>query len=112
MGNPFYNKRAWRDRARKKALIAGNSTCVECGARVTGKRAQVDHIFELKHHPLVALEPANLRVLCVYCHNRRHGRGRYGCTVDGMPLDPNHPWNRKICRSGGKDSEYYPWEVA
>src|SRR5262245_27695609 len=88
--DPFYKTGKWI-RLRRKVLIAANWKCSQCGADLTGKyQGHVDHRFERDHHPLVELEPANLRALCIRCHNLRHGRGRWGCTVDGMPLDPNH----------------------
>lgn len=42
----------------------------------------------------------NLCPLCHSCHSRktaaeRAGTMRYGCDVDGRPLDPNHHWNEK-----------------
>lgn len=41
----------------------------------------------------------NLQPLCKPCHSRKsmaelHGRAApMGCDVQGMPLDPTHPWN-------------------
>jgi len=45
-------------------------------------------------------EMTNLQPLCHSCHSiktaRDHGKRVYqGCGVDGMPLDPSHPWNQK-----------------
>ena len=41
---------------------------------------------------------ANLASLCHSCHSLKtaadHGKNVYlGCDVNGMPLDPRHPWN-------------------
>lgn len=42
---------------------------------------------------------SNLQSLCHACHSiktmrERHGsKPVYGCDVNGMPLDPDHPWN-------------------
>lgn len=49
---------------------------------------------------LVALEdggqllPAidGLMSMCISCHNMKHAGGIRECDVDGMPLDPSHPW--------------------
>jgi 5-methylcytosine-specific restriction endonuclease McrA len=100
----FYESRAWFN-ARRQALIAAGWQCQRshggCGASVAGKgRAIVDHIRPLRTHPALALEPANLRVLCPACHNRRHGRDRaqpqaQGARLDGWPASPDHPWNAK-----------------
>ncbi len=43
--------------------------------------------------------PANWAGLCKFCHDstkqRMEKSGRLpGCRTDGMPLDPNHHWNR------------------
>ncbi|MNF88263.1 hypothetical protein D3C84_707550 [compost metagenome] len=42
----------------------------------------------------------NWQPLCKFCHDSTKQRlektGRMvGCTTDGMPLDPNHHWNRR-----------------
>lgn len=39
---------------------------------------EVDHIKELKDYPELALVDDNLRTLCKDCHNKRHGRMKYG----------------------------------
>lgn len=44
--------------------------------------------------------PDNWQPLCKFCHDSTKQRlektGRMvGCTADGMPLDPNHHWNRR-----------------
>ncbi len=33
-----------------------------------------------------------LMSMCISCHNMKHAGGIRGCDVDGMPLDPSHPW--------------------
>lgn len=40
----------------------------------------------------------NLNSLCHSCHSRKTQRDMgkrvsYGCDINGMPLDPEHPWN-------------------
>ena len=42
-------------------------------------------------------DPRNLASLCGPCHSRKTQadmgkRVNWGCDVNGMPLDPNHPW--------------------
>ena len=66
----------------------------------------VDHIISIEERPDLRLEHSNLRSLCKSCHDSRtsfdHGfnRGKNrrlyikGSDINGMPLDPNHPWNR------------------
>ncbi|OGA59965.1 MAG: hypothetical protein A3G81_26010 [Betaproteobacteria bacterium RIFCSPLOWO2_12_FULL_65_14] len=61
----------------------------------------VDHIKPLKDGG-EPFDRDNLRSLCHACHSSvtsaaKHGRQHEikGCRTDGMPLDPNHPWNRE-----------------
>lgn len=46
-------------------------------------------------------ELVNLVPLCHECHSRKTARDmghnvRMGCDVNGMPLDPGHPWNKAL----------------
>ena len=78
-------------------------TCLEQGRLEVA--VAVDHIVAVKAggDPYPALD--QLRSLCERCHNRksRHveqlGKKEvprvWGCDVNGMPLDPNHPWNQE-----------------
>jgi 5-methylcytosine-specific restriction enzyme A len=54
-----------------------------------------------------AFPPLNgLASLCARCHNTktrvvdqlRRDFERRGCDIDGMPLDPDHPWNLELKR--------------
>ena len=58
---------------------------------------QVDHIT-----PIVEggdwFDADNLQSLCLVCHSQKtrgdEGKAvRMGASVDGVPLDPKHPWN-------------------
>jgi 5-methylcytosine-specific restriction endonuclease McrA len=99
----FYSTREWR-KVRRFVLIANGFVCSNprCGKPIDGKgRAHVHHQLRLKQHPGAALLRANLKPLCAACHNREHGpeKGRArGCTIDGTPLDPQHPWNQDARR--------------
>jgi hypothetical protein len=46
------------------------------------------------HFKLFGQLPAidGLMSMCISCHNMKHAGGIRGCDVDGMPLDPSHPW--------------------
>jgi len=86
----------WR-RVREKHLRL-NPYCVVCGE--LGNEA--DHILSIAERPDLRLEPSNLRTLCKPHHSRRtvmdqgwhKGKGiRKEAAADGMPTDPNHPWN-------------------
>lgn len=97
----FYSTRAWR-KTRRAVLIAGDFTCCKCGRSMLGRyQAQVHHRLKVNEHPGAALMPANLQPICPRCHNRHHAPEKakaFGCTVDGWPLDPRHPWNREAAR--------------
>lgn len=69
---------------------------------------QVDHITPISAGG-ARRDPANLQSLCHPCHSgkttdQRAGRRwvpekHRGCDVNGMPLDPAHPW---YAPSGGR----------
>lgn len=74
----FYNSQAWKKK-RRKILKDRNYECEWCkqeGGVTTEDHAtlEVDHIQDLEHHPELALDDDNLRVLCKYHHNMRHNR--------------------------------------
>jgi hypothetical protein len=67
----FYRSQRWR-RARIDALEAnreryGSLTC-ECCLAGSTSQWHVDHIRPRSSHPELALEPANLQVLCADCN--------------------------------------------
>lgn len=85
----------WR-RLRKRHLML-NPCCVRCGAVGT----DVDHIETVRSAPHRRLDPSNLATYCHPCHSRvtqwednPHAKRnpRRGATVQGLPLDPAHPW--------------------
>jgi hypothetical protein len=90
MSSPFYRSRQWREL--RAATLARDPVCVTpgCGAR----SVVADHIVPRSRGGADTL--ANLRGLCVTCHNqRRHGgEPRAWTAADGRPRDPNHWWNR------------------
>lgn len=80
-------------------ILAAEPLCRMCAEinRVTGA-TEVDHIvpFNGIDDPL-RLDPANLRPLCTPCHRKRtavqaSGQMLPGVGLDGVPLDPTHPW--------------------
>lgn len=67
----------WR-RARMVVLKRDGARCACCGATpADGVRMNVDHIKPRKLFPQLALDPANLQVLCEICN---HGKGNWDCT--------------------------------
>ena len=94
MPHPFYNTPQWIA-IRKFVRKRDKGICQRCGLQ--GRH--VDHIIPRRKAPHLALDPGNLQLLCVNCHNSvkqlEESRGREvpGADASGMPLSPNHPWN-------------------
>ena len=89
------NGKAWYQ-LRARVLIA-EPLCRMCAPACLRPATDVDHIDN---------DPTNnswdnLQPLCHECHSRKTAsdqgkRVSMGCDVDGLPLDPNHPW-AKVC---------------
>ncbi|MCS0497876.1 HNH endonuclease [Ancylobacter sp. MQZ15Z-1] len=99
------------ERARAQ-FLAEHPWCVRCAEQGTRTAATVvDHIIphrygqartpEEKATALRLLrDPDNWQGLCSTHHSSTKQReersgGRWGSTVDGRPIDPSHPWNRR-----------------
>lgn len=80
----------------RAAVLAGEPLCRHCAARgLTVIATDVDHMNGPADNRIEALQP-----LCKPCHSRKTQadmgkRVNYGCDVNGMPLDPAHPWNNE-----------------
>ena len=76
-------------------VLSGEPLCRHCTSRgLTVVATEVDHANnDSTDNRLVNLQP-----LCKSCHSIKtmaelHGRtAPMGCDVDGLPLDPCHPW--------------------
>ena len=90
------NGSAWQ--RLRASVLNGEPLCRHCAARgIVTEATDVDH---------VSGDPGdnsseNLQPLCHECHSRKTAsdqgkRVSMGCDVDGLPLDPNHPW-AKVC---------------
>ena len=90
------NGKAWR--VLRARVLDGEPLCRMCQAfGFMTEATDVDHING---------DPGdnstdNLQPLCHECHSLKtaadHGKAvNLGCDVSGMPLDPNHPWNREV----------------
>ncbi|KGR88715.1 HNH endonuclease [Lysinibacillus odysseyi] len=77
----FYKSKEWRT-LRERILKEQNYECQECKRLglvklhdpTKHKSLDIDHVNEIETHPELALEPSNLRVLCIPHHNAKHGR--------------------------------------
>ena len=74
--------------------------CVECNRRGRVEAAIiVDHIKPHRGDMVLFWDKTNWQSLCKSCHDswkqrlEKSGRGG-GCTVDGLPADAGHHWNR------------------
>lgn len=103
-GDRFYSSPAWR---RLRALVLRERPVCQ----VAGCGRASSHV---DHRTAIAaggarLDRANLMALCHSCHSRKtaavdRGYGNAsrpaplrapGCTPDGVPRDPRHPWNTR-----------------
>lgn len=89
------NSARWR---KLRAYILRESPmCEHCMARgILTPATEVDHVSGDPSDNSMA----NLQSLCHSCHSiktaRDHGKNVYlGCDLNGMPLDPSHPWYRR-----------------
>jgi len=88
------NSSAWRKL--RAAVLADEPLCRMCAARgITEPATDVDHISGDPSDN----SRSNLQPLCHSCHSiktaRDHGKNvSLGCDINGMPLDPSHPWYR------------------
>jgi len=90
---PLNTSRWQRMRA---AVLAEQPLCVDCLMR-----GHVTPATDVDHDDGDPGNNArsNLVSRCHSCHStktmrERNGSTTHGCDVDGMPLDPAHPWNR------------------
>jgi 5-methylcytosine-specific restriction protein A len=104
----------WREaRAR---YLAEHPLCASCLAegRLTAATV-VDHVIAHGGDRQLFWDCENWQALCKRCHDSKtvcdgrwrpqvragqHRRRCRGCDIHGMPLDPEHPWNRQ---AGGGD---------
>ena len=90
--------RKWRKR-REQQLRAHPlcRLCLEVRVKVTAATV-ADHVVPHRGDPVLFEGP--LQSLCKECHDSwkqsiENGGHIKGCDASGMPLDPNHAWNRR-----------------
>ena len=89
----LYGTQAWRKRS--LAFLAENPWCSRC----KGVATVTDHVRPHRGNAELFWDWNNLAPLCASCHSRdkqaEETRGyALGVDASGMPVDPNHPWNR------------------
>jgi 5-methylcytosine-specific restriction protein A len=99
----------------RACYLAEHPLCASClgDGRLTAATV-VDHVIAHGGDRQLFWDRNNWQALCKGCHDRKTGRdGRWrpqvrgeqhrrryrGCDIHGMPLDPEHPWNRQ---AGGR----------
>lgn len=94
----WYGLKAWQ--VARKTQLTRQPLCERCKAagRVTPATV-VNHRKAHKGNWALFISPANHESTCAPHHDRliqkEEARGqRIGTSVDGRPVDPNHPWNR------------------
>jgi hypothetical protein len=89
---------AWK-RLRAEVL-ASEPLCRMCAARgLVVPATDVDHIQDSPDDFTDDNSRDNLQSLCHECHSLKTAKSMgksvsLGCDVNGLPLDPAHPWNR------------------
>lgn len=88
-------------------FISQHPLCAACERRgVLASATDVDHITPHKGDYMLFWDRANWQSLCHSCHARKTAqedggfgnkgriRARADCGLDGLPVDPQHHWNR------------------
>jgi len=91
----------WLRREQRIRYLSQHPLCAECErqGRVTAA-TELDHVVPLSKGGIAnAYVDDGLEGLCHRCHADKTAREqghkvRGGCTPDGMPSDPSHPWNK------------------
>jgi 5-methylcytosine-specific restriction endonuclease McrA len=85
----------------RDGFLAHHPLCMECNkfGRVTAA-VVVDHIVPHRGDWSIFWDKDNWQSLCKHCHDSHKQRLEksgtvVGCSETGMPIDPNHHWNRK-----------------
>jgi hypothetical protein len=101
-------KRGYGRRWRKARItfLQNNPLCKRCEqkGRVTPAEV-VDHIVPHKGDQKIFWDSTNWQALCKQCHDsfkqRYEKSGTIaGCDTNGIPLDPNHHWNKQSGEGG------------
>lgn len=90
----------WRWRIARAKFLALHPLCRYCAKRGIVEPATVcDHIIKHEGDEVLFWDQANWQPLCKTCHDSAKQtleKSGYlkGSDLEGMPLDPRHPWLR------------------
>jgi len=86
--------KAWRT---LRAAVLSEQPLCECCMREDERPVMATDVHHIDDNPANNAR-SNLASLCHACHSRITNelmghKVAWGCDAQGMPLDPNHPWN-------------------
>tara|TARA_Y100000780_G_C13689481_1_gene418951 strand:- start:2568 stop:2933 length:366 start_codon:yes stop_codon:yes gene_type:complete len=95
----------------RKQVLAEEPLCRWCLARGEYVAAtEVDHIKDSRDDYTDDNRRENLTAMCKSCHSKKTARSlgksvTLGCDKSGMPVDPEHHWNRSAPRKSRAGKE-------
>lgn len=99
MTNPLYLTPRWRNA--RRAYLAEHPLCAICQRQGRATAATVvDHRKPHGGDLVLFWDRSNWQAVCASCHSgvkrieENHGYSQ-AADVDGNPIDPKHPWNRR-----------------
>lgn len=106
----FYNSKEWRA-LRQRLIAERNFLCEECGDNYLKDSAQLigHHIKELTPVNIqdanIALNPANIKIICRRCHDKEHRRFEFGgghnvYIVYGAPCSGKNSYVNQLSQHG------------
>lgn len=101
----WYKTPRWR-KLRREIYLRDKFICQKTGRLCTGRGNDPDapiahHIVAHKGDPELFWDRNNIETVCKEIHDsliqREEKQGyQIGHSIDGRPVDPNHPWNRTV----------------
>lgn len=95
----LYNTKRWYQL--RWHQLQAEPLCRRCAAQGRTVEARIaDHVVAHRGDETLFFDAANLQSLCKQCHDSAKQREEktgvvVGCDVNGLPIDPNHHWNRQ-----------------
>ncbi len=95
----LYNYRWQKER---KAFLVANPLCAVHKKRGKVVAAEVvDHVIPHRGNLDLFWDKSNWQPLCKFCHDSHKqaiekSGSVPGCSASGIPIDPNHHWNRSF----------------